>query len=74
MVIYIKDGVGVHNRTFITIHLLESYYLKQAGRGLSPTPGVGLVYLATLYLQQGHWICKFLAFSFAVPNHRVERG
>jgi len=69
LVIYIKHGVGFHNRTFITIHHLETYYLNQAGRGLSPTPGIGPIYSVPLYLQREHVIGNFLGtlFHFVRP-------
>jgi len=47
----IKRGVANTN-TFTTIHALEVYYVNQAGRGLT-LPGIGPVYFASLYLQQG---------------------
>ena len=50
VVIYIKHGVGIHNGTYITMHPLEMYYFNQASRGLSPTPGIGPIYSAPLYL------------------------
>jgi len=34
-----KHGVGIHNRAFKMMHLLESYYLKQAGHCLSVPRG-----------------------------------
>jgi len=45
------------------MHPLEVYYLSQAGRGLT-TPGIGPVYSATLYLQQGHGIGNFFGNIF----------
>ena len=47
--IYIKYGVGIHNRTFSTMHPLEKYYLNQAGRGLSPIPGIGPIPLRSTF-------------------------
>ena len=58
--IYIKHGVGCHNRTFIRMHPLETYYLNQAGRGLPTAPGIGPIYSAPNYLQRGHGIDNFL--------------
>jgi len=67
--IYIKHGVDIHNRTVITIHPLETYYLKQAGRGLPTAPGIGPIYTGPLYLQRGHGIVNFLGtlFRFVRP-------
>ena len=66
---HIKDGVGIHNRTFITMHHLETYYLNQEDRGLSPTPGMGPIYAAPLYLQRWHGIGNFFCslFRFVRP-------
>ena len=46
------------------MHPLETYYLNEAGRGLSPTPGIGPIYSAPLYLQRGHGIGNFLGILF----------
>ena len=71
MVIY-KRSVGISNRTFITMHQLEVYYLNQAGRGL--TPEIGPVYSATLYLHRGHGIGKFFRHSLPLGQaYFVER-
>jgi len=43
----------------------EPYYLNQACRGLSPTPVIGPIYSAPLYLQRGHDIGKYSAVSSA---------
>ena len=67
--IYTKFGVGIHNMTFSTMHTLETYYLNQVGRGLSPTPGIGPIYSAPLYLRRGQVISNFLCtlFRFVRP-------
>jgi len=51
------------------MHPLETYYLNQAGLGLSPTPGIGPIYSPPLYLQLGHGIGNFLGtiFRFVRP-------
>ena len=51
------------------MHPLENIYLNQAGRGLSPAPGIGPIYSAPLYLQRGHGIGNFLStlFRFVRP-------
>jgi len=51
------------------MHSLETYYFNQAGCGLSPTPGIGPIYSAPLYLQRGHGIGNFLGtlFRFVRP-------
>ena len=51
------------------MHPLETYYLKQAGRSLSPTSGIGPIYSVPLYLQRGHGIGNFLGslFRFVRP-------
>ena len=51
--IYIKHGVSYHNRTFITMHPLETYYLNHAGRDLPSAPENGPIYSAPIYLQRG---------------------
>jgi len=42
------------------MHRLKTYYLNQALRGLSPTPEIGPIYSAPLYLQRGYGIGNFL--------------
>jgi len=51
------------------MHPLEPYYLKQACRGLSSTPGIGTIHSAPLYLQRGHGIGNLLGtlFRFVRP-------
>jgi len=51
------------------MHPLETYYLNQAGRGLSSAPGIGSIYSAPLYLQRGHGIRSFFGtlFRFVRP-------
>jgi len=51
------------------MHPLETYYLNQAGRGLSPTPGIDPIYSAALRLQRVHGIGNFLGtlFRFVRP-------
>jgi len=51
------------------MHPLETYYPNQAGRGLSPTPGIGPIYSSPLYLKRGHGIGNFLGtlFRFVRP-------
>ena len=51
------------------MHPLETYYLNQAGRGLSSAPGIGPIYSAPLYLQRGHGIGSFFGtlFRFVRP-------
>jgi len=66
--VYIKHGVGIHYRTFITTHPLEKYYLNQAGRGLPSAKGIGPIYAASIYLQRGNGIG-----SFFVPLYRFVR-
>jgi len=43
---------------------LETYYLKEACRGLSSAPGIGPIYSAPLYLQRGHGIGNFFGILF----------
>jgi len=42
------------------MHPLGTYYLNEAVRGLFPTPVIGPIYSAPLYLQRGHGISNFL--------------
>jgi len=46
------------------MHPLETYYLNQAGRGLSSVPGIGTTYSAPLYLKRGHGIGSFFGTLF----------
>ena len=46
------------------MHPLETYYLNEAGYGLSPTPGIGPIYSVPLYLQRGHGIGNILGILF----------
>ena len=64
-----KHGVGIHNRTFITLHPLETYYLKQADRGIPSATGIGPSYSALLYLQRGHGMGNFFGtlYRFVRP-------
>ena len=62
--IYIKYGNLIHIRTFIATHPLESYYLNQAGCVLSPTPEIGPIPSAPLYLQRGRGIGNFFGSFF----------
>ena len=67
--VYIKHGVGIPNRTHISMHPLETYYRNQAGRGLLSDPGIGPIYSAPLYLHRVHGIGNFLVtlFRFVRP-------
>jgi len=67
---YIKHGVGYHNRKFITMHPLETYYLNQNGRVLPSAPGIGPIYSAPICLQRGHGIGNFLGtlYRFVRPH------
>ena len=56
------------------MHPLEIYYLNQAGRGVTPSEGIGPVYAAPLYLQRGYCIGHFLAVCFEGPTHTVAQG
>jgi len=51
------------------MHPLETYYLNQAGRGISPAPGIDPIYSHPLYLQGGQGIGNFLGtlFRFVRP-------
>jgi len=51
------------------MHPLETNFFYQAGRGLCPTPEIGPIYSAPLYLQRGHVIGNFLGtlFRFVLP-------
>ena len=51
---------------FITMHLLETYYLNEASRCLSSAPGIGPIYKAPLYLQRGHGIGSSFGTLFRV--------
>ena len=51
------------------MHLLQTYYLNQAGRGIPSAPGIGPIYSAPLYLQRRHGIGSFFGtvFRFVRP-------
>ena len=57
-----KRGVGISNRTFITMHPLEVHYLYQAGRCL--TPGIGAVSSGPHCIQRGQGIGNFFDSLF----------
>jgi len=46
------------------MHPLEIYYLNQAGRGLTPSDGIGPVYAAPLYLKRGNGMGNFFGSLF----------
>ena len=72
-----KHGVGCHNRTFITMHPLETHYLNQAGSGLPSEPGIGPIYSAPLYLQRGmgsatSWAISFVSYELLCGPWAVQ--
>ena len=56
------------------MHPLEIYYLNQAGRGLTPSEGIGPVYAAPLYVQCGHGIGNFFGSLFRWVRTILWRG
>jgi len=67
-----KRGFGVSNRTLITMHPLDVYYLNQTVSGTNPE--IGPVYSAPTSLQRGHGIDNFSAISFAVYGLSCGEG
>jgi len=51
------------------MHPLETYYLYQAGRGLTSTPVISPIFSAPLYFQRGHGIGNFLGTLFRFVRH-----
>jgi len=65
MVIYIKHGVGIHNRKFRTMHLLENSYLNEAvavfpNYGVRHHPFRPALPSATIFFRQSVSLCSTL--------------
>ena len=53
------------------MHLLETYYLNQAGRGLPSARGIGPIYSTPIYLQRGRGLKRARRVA---PNKKKKAG